>query len=423
MFAKFVTAQWVKTVVASFILIACQMSAPACAQNAPASAPSPLVNAGKPVDWWFVFKFNAKAFPGCSGGVQPSCEFKGVPSSKPTSLQYVVASSVERTLNMGDGCLGNSDKDPVGSTYASIFNGNFHYVVWNDQFYEDPKISNCGNACAGPWGHSKGIVAWDDSGDGLVMQVTTPSWPGAGSNKFPRASDNTLGCIAEPDNVMVSQSFFSVKLNHDGVLQVLKALSNASVATNTGSPQIVSNGGPADLQAAVAVLGKPSKTQEIQRVSLTSEVGLLVKPSALHVPPWQFVSAELGQVPLRVASWWTNPEAIGSTTMTTQIDCWSDSLPKPGPVEIATSGDWKGTALGLKGTASPGGNHAKVGVSKDQEQPFVIFGDMNQEGPVAGTDCTSHQDGRGGLFFVIKDKTLWESVSGLLKGDSAPIAQ
>lgn len=68
------------------------------------------------------------------------------------------------------------------------------------------------------------MVAWNDAGDGLVLQVTTPSWPGSGSHQYRRAGDNTLGCIAEPDDVMVSQSFFSVKLNHDGVLQVLKAL-------------------------------------------------------------------------------------------------------------------------------------------------------------------------------------------------------
>lgn len=385
---------------------------------------TPLISVGNAVDWWFVFKFNAKAFPGCAGGEAPSCKFGGSQTSKPTSLQYVFASNQNHTLKMGKGCLGNTDVDPVGATYASIYSGNYYYVVWNDQFYQDPHIQSCGNACAGPWGHSKGIVAWNDAGDGLVLQVSTPSWPGSGSIHAARTSDNTLGCIAEPDNVMVSQSFFSLKLNRFDVLQVLKALANASVATDIGDLQVVRTGGPPELQTAVLALDKnPNKVQEVQRVQLSSDVGLLVKPSALAVPPWQFVSAELGQVPLRVASWWTNPEAIGSTTATTVIDCWSDGLPKPGPVEIATSGDWNGTTLGLKGTASPGGNHAKVGVSKDKSRPFVILGDMNQEGPLTGTGCTSHQDGRGGLFFIISDQSLWESVSGLLKGESAPLAQ
>ncbi len=412
-----------RTLIALSLSLGSVAGSTAFGQQAPAAAATPLIAAGKPADWWFVFKFNAKAFPGCAGGATPSCEFGGSPSSKSTGLQYVVASDQDPTLKMGDGCLGNGDTDPVGATYASIYNGNYYYVVWNDQFYQDPPIRGCGSACAGPWGHSKGVVAWNDAGDGVVLQVTTPSWPGSGSIHATRKSDNTLGCIAQPDNVMVSQSFFSLKLNESDVLQVLKALGNASVATDPGNLQAVHAGGPAELRDAVRALGKPSKTQEVQRVQLSSGVALLVKPSALNVPPWQFVSAELGQVPLRVASWWTNPEAIGSTSATTPIDCWSDSLPKPGSVEIATSGNWQGTALGLKGTASPGGNHAKVGVSKDKDRPFVIFGDMNQEGPLTGTECSSHQDGRGGLFFIVHDQTLWESVSGLLNGDSAPPAQ
>jgi hypothetical protein len=31
-----------------------------------AEAPAPLLKAGKPVDWWFVFKFNSTVFPNCS---------------------------------------------------------------------------------------------------------------------------------------------------------------------------------------------------------------------------------------------------------------------------------------------------------------------------------------------------------------------
>ena len=40
------------------------------------------------------------------------------------------------------------------------------------------------------------MLAWDDSGKGFVMQVSTPSWPGSGSEKRPRKNDgNTLGCV------------------------------------------------------------------------------------------------------------------------------------------------------------------------------------------------------------------------------------
>lgn len=68
----------------------------------------------------------------------------------------------------------------VGATFNEVYNGDYSYVVWNDQFYAHPKLdcaSTNGN-CSSPWGHSKGMLAWDASGDGLVLQVSTPSWPG-----------------------------------------------------------------------------------------------------------------------------------------------------------------------------------------------------------------------------------------------------
>ena len=41
------------------------------------SAPAPLLSAGHPVDWWFVFKFNSANFPGCGGTAARSCPFGG----------------------------------------------------------------------------------------------------------------------------------------------------------------------------------------------------------------------------------------------------------------------------------------------------------------------------------------------------------
>src|SRR5947199_2640123 len=40
----------------------------------------------------------------------------------------------------------------------------------------------CGS-CSSPWGHSKGVLAWNDAGEGFVMQVSTPSWPASGSER------------------------------------------------------------------------------------------------------------------------------------------------------------------------------------------------------------------------------------------------
>jgi hypothetical protein len=153
----------------------------------------------------------------------------------------------------------------------------------------------------------------------------------------------------------------------------------------------------------VTALGKDSSSTKPTKDTLSSEVVLISKPSNLHVPPWQMVSALLGGEPLRTATWWTRPE-IPTTTATTPIpQCWDRSLGNPGPVEIATTGAWKGQTLGLEGIADPEGNHAKIGVSTSGTHSYAIFGDMNQQGSLSGPNCKSSQNGRGGLFYVVED--------------------
>lgn len=377
--------------------------------------PVPLLKEGHPVDWWFVFKFNAEAFPNSCASAQRACPFGGTVQSYPHfSQEFAYASSANHSLQQGGGCLGDTKTDPLGATFNQVYSGKFFYVVWNDQFYGDPMKTE-----AAPWGHSKGMVAWDQNGNGLVLQVSTPDWPAAGSSTRPRKTDgNTLGCIAHDNNIMVSQHFFSLKLNKNDLLTVLKALANASVVTDPANQQIVNNGGPADIQALVKALGKESPGKGPTKGKLSSGVVLISKPSNLNVPPWQMVSAMLGGEPLRVATWWTKPE-IPTTNATTVIGCWDQSLGKPGPVQIATSGTWNGKTIGFEGLAEPEGNHAKIGVSTGAHT-YAIFGDMNQQGALAPPKCTSSQNGRGGLFYVVEDAPLFRSVRDLIKGDTAP---
>ena len=335
------------------------------------------------------------------------------------SQQFVYASSESPTLQQGNGCAGDTMNDPVGATFDEVYNGSFHYVVWNDQFYDDPDIKGCSESCGAPWGHSKGMVAWNDAGEGLVMQVTTPSWPAAGSQEFPRKSDgNTLGCVKDND-VQVSQHFFALRLTKDDLVKVLTALNNASVVTDTTNPQVVNNGGPADVQNLVASLGVKSASVAYSITTLSTGVQLISKPSKLKVPPWQMVSAILGGVPLRTATWWANPE-IDTTTATTNIACWSTSLNKPGPVEIATTGHWSGKEFGLTGGLGTNYNHAKLGVSMSTNDHYAIFGDMNQQGTLSGTNCGSSQNGRGGTFYVVTNQVLADSLTSLISGGTAP---
>jgi hypothetical protein len=389
------------------------------------TAPYPLLAKGHPVNWWFVFKLNAGKFPQCGNGDTRACPFGGTPqtsaSYKNFSQRFVYASSeAEMLQDGGSACLGDTTDDPVGASFDEVYNGNFHYVVWNDQPYGDPAGECSGNGCDAPWGHSKGMVAWNEAGEGFVMQVSTPSWPLAASSQFPRKSDgNTLGCVRDND-VEVSQHFFAMHLNKADLVLLLQGLNNASVVTDPKNQQVVNNGGPADVQELVASLGKVSANTTVVTGMFSSGVELIAKPSKLAVPPWQLVSAELGGAPLRTANWWTNPDALPSTTADTPMGCWDPSLGKPGPVEIATTGHWKGTEFGLKGGDNPEGNHGKIGVSTGGGS-YAIFGDMNQEGSIGGVKCTASQNGRGGMFFVVNNATLATSVGELIAGDTVPV--
>lgn len=408
---------------ASGALSAAKPARATSAHVAEAGQPMPLLAAGHSVDWWFVFKFNSASFPACPAAATRACLFGGQvqTSWRSFSQQYAVASNESKSLQAGTGCIGDTTDDPVGATFDEIYNRSFNYVVWNDQFYQDPELAACGNSnsCSAPWGHSKGILAWDAAGDGIVIQVTTPDWPGAASKQHPRSEEgNTLGCTAKDNDVLVSQHFFALKLTKDDVVKVLTALQNASVVTDPHNPQIVKSGGPTDITVLVARLGVKSTGAAFTHEILSTGVQLISKPSGLHVPPWQMVSSVLDGVSLRAATWWANPQ-IPSTTSSTTIDCWDPSLSTPGAVEIATSGHFAGKTFGLQGIAAPDGNHAKIGVSTSGTHHYTIFGDMNQQGAISGT-CKSSQNGRGGLFFVIDDAELSNSVKDLITGDSAP---
>lgn len=377
----------------------------------PIPAPAPvLTKGGKPVEWWFVFKFNTHSFQGCASGAERSCPFGGEVQDYGGHYgqQFVYASSDDVSLKSGAGCLGDSDTDPLGSTFDEVYNGNFNYVIWNDQFYGDPMANSSSNS-----GHSKGMLVWDDTGAGFVMQVSTPSWPASGSKAFPRKTDgNTLGCIAD-DNVEVSQHFFALRLTKDDVIAVLEALHNASVVTDPENLQIVHNGGPEEIRQLVDQLSEKTKSKTYTVVTLSSGVGLISKPPGLHVPPWQLVSATLNGVPLRVATWWTNPNRIPSTDARADIACWDSSLGAPGPVENAASGHWGNQTFSLTGGASPDHNHAKFGVSTDADSGYAIFGDLNQQGALSG-NCRSSQNARGGVFYVIQNKDLQRSIANLI---------
>ena len=147
---------------------------------------------------------------------------------------------------------------------------------------------------------------------------------------------------------------------------------------------------------------------------------MISKPSSLNVPPWQMVSAVLNSASERTATWWASPQ-IYSTLKTTKVNCWGGELKTknqmPGAVAIAKTGTWDGNSIGLIG----GQNHAKIGVTTSGDKHYAIFGDLNQQGTINPPHCERSQNGRGGMFFVVDDKDLFDTVTGLLDGESEPV--
>jgi hypothetical protein len=184
----------------------------------------------------------------------------------------------------------------------------------------------------------------------------------------------------------MSQDFFALKLNEADLLKVLAALAQEGAVTDKNTPQIVKTGGPQEVLDAVAKLGSANGNATLESYTLSSGVKVLAKAGGLTAPPWQLVSAALGGVPLRVASFWTGTE-IHSTTAQTKVSCLPAGMGTPAAVQIATTGTWDGSApIGLTGSAqtvsgkSLGPNHAKIGVSTNAGSSLTILGDMNQDG-------------------------------------------
>ncbi len=400
----------------------------------------PLAGPNEPVDWMFAYKFNDGSFPdppppkGSVNGI-----FGGTPKDYPDgfSQQYVFATSKNPTLVKGAGPIGATLTDPLGATFGQVYlRPGYFYILWNDQFYDDP-IETKGS----PAGHSKGMAAWNDDGEGFVLQVSTPSWPACGSHLFTRNSQktidgatkhlkdskgkfieldgNTLGCI-DDDDIEVAQHFFCLKLNKDDLVSVLTALTNSSVVTDPTVPALCQNGGPSDVQALVKKMGKGVSSKSIINKTLSTGVRIISKPSSLAVPPWQAISAKLNGLSLRVVSWWASPTIYSTKAGDTPL-CWAPGLGTPGDVDIALTGSWAGKNIDLIGDNGGNSNHAKIGISKDESQPICIFGDENQQGTISkgAHACSSSQNGRGGTYYVLNNAGLFGSLTQLFSGRTA----
>ena len=171
------------------------------------------------------------------------------------------------------------------------------------------------------------MLAWNDAGEGMILQVTTPSWPLSASKNSPRQGEsNALGCIEEDDNVKLSQHFFALKLTRDDLVIVLKALRSESVGTDPNQLQLVNNGGPDDVKELVGQLAHNDDRAVATEALLSSGVVLISKPSNLDVPPWQMVSATLGGVLILLWIYWHVSVKKWFTGPIRQVDVTGEEL-------------------------------------------------------------------------------------------------
>ena len=183
-------------------------------------------------------------------------------------------------------------------------------------------------------------------------------------------------------------------------------------------------------------------TTESDSSSSGSVVTVLSHAQEDAVPPWLLVAALLG-VDLGVANWWeynygqasicsgddyslaTNHMCLTSTTLGLTL---GEDGGAAQSVEnaIAASFSINGTDLawGLWGDLSGKINsHAKYGVAAVPTQnssgiagnTWVVSGDENNQGFSCSKECSSSQNGRGGLFFALKEPELHASLYDALK--------
>jgi deoxyribonuclease II len=164
---------------------------------------SAMDDAGKPVDWWFMYKVAGKSTT-AKGARNPT-----INGSKVTGTEYVYFdSSMSRTSKLAlsphtldkGGALPATLAQVYGSAAAA--NRNLGWFFYNDENPIDGKVN-------GSRGHTKGVLAFDlDSNTAFWLIQSTPKFPPKGKYAFPDTgmpNAQTLLCITLQD-ATVAQS-------------------------------------------------------------------------------------------------------------------------------------------------------------------------------------------------------------------------
>jgi hypothetical protein len=56
------------------------------------------------------------------------------------------------------------------------------------------------------------------------------------------------------------------------------------------------------------------------------------------------------------------------------------------------------------------------------EAQTLILGELNQQDALSTEKCSSSQNGRGGTSYIIRNKTLFDGITNLIKRETAGVA-
>ena len=157
--------------------------------------------AGRSVDWWFVYKVPYKAENPAGGAKATGYEYLYYDSGDQNAL------SLSPNLLTGkEGAVHRTLAGLFGESRSSVPAGR-GWVLYNDELPEDDLPE--GKSNRGSAGHTKGVLGFDlESDSGLWLLHSTPRWPHDDAMVFPqneREYGQTFLCITLPGVSAVEQ--------------------------------------------------------------------------------------------------------------------------------------------------------------------------------------------------------------------------
>lgn len=346
-------------------------------------------DAGKPVDWWFMYKLphiaaeSAKKYGGQPSVGNEYLYFDSTSRQPPQLSAYqlgAAAGALHQTL---------SQLYPLDSKRAD----GIGWVMYNDEHPADMTPRKADNT---EMGHCKGVLAYDTKTDSAFWLLhSTPKFSMLKEALFP---DSLSGLTKEEDEVKYGQTFLCVTLKGWKTASQI-----ADQMYHQHEPQIYSVHTPPSLPAAdpLAQLAKGvsvSETDPPGKLWFQSKGGqkflLVCKNRHWNDDFWpDLVGPTLG-VDLDVETWRRDPKDTDQTD--------SDKKDK---VDIVRGIDLRGLdAKNLPYVWPNSNDHAKWALSVEQD--WVCVGDINLD---------KSQRKRGGGAICFQNKLLWQSLSKVQK--------